>query len=115
MDYGYFWCLEIKMFIHYYFIAAPKTSKKKKSKSDSAVSATTLQHSFLCHGHHNALVASMAFLSTMFANGEVSQSLREVKMLLVGLGGGALPLFISKCLHNVSPLLIVYTYIANFR
>ncbi len=90
------------------FLAPNTSKKKKKSKGGSAASSTKLQHSSLSSGHHNAMVGSLAFLSTMFKEGESGHSLEDVKMLLVGLGGGALPLFISKCLQNVSTHVIAY-------
>ena len=78
------------------------TKKKGKMKANGAVvSCTKLDHSTLASGHHSAFVASLIFLHTLFPH-EDSCELQQVRMLLVGLGGGAFPVFINKFLHNVS-------------
>ena len=79
--------------------AATKMSKKGKKKTKTtSISCTRLDHSSLASGHHNAFVASLVFLSDMFVKG---LPLAHADILLVGLGGGALPQFMNKYLCNV--------------
>ncbi|XP_077986921.1 eEF1A lysine and N-terminal methyltransferase-like [Glandiceps talaboti] len=67
-----------------------KTERKKKGKSGKKKGPviTTLDHGYLPHEHHIAMVASTALLPNM-------ESILDKKMrvLLVGLGGGGLPMF----------------------
>ncbi|XP_043918670.1 eEF1A lysine and N-terminal methyltransferase isoform X2 [Protopterus annectens] len=70
-----------------------RKDKKKTSTSDSvqipSSQGLVIDKSYLCCEHHRAMVAGMAFL-------EHPTSLTEIPMsvLVVGLGGGSLPLFI---------------------
>ena len=68
-------------------------SKKKR------ITSTKLDHSHLVFGHHKAMVSSIAFLPQMFSDGDYKED--HIRLLLVGLGGGALPIFISKHLKKV--------------
>ena len=79
---------------------AKKSKKKRPSKPD--LTCMCLDHSVLASGYHDAILGSLAFLPAMFKE-ECGRDpeLCEVHMLLIGLGGGALPAFISKYLHNV--------------
>ena len=81
----------------------PPGKKHSKKKSKASPLYTRLDHSSLASGHHNALVASLVFVPTMFerASGNHHQ-LDDIHVLHIGLGGGALPQFISRNLHNVS-------------
>lgn len=66
------------------------------------ISCTRLDHSSLASGHHNALLASLVFLPDMFAKAREDHcELEHIHVLNIGLGGGALPQFINKNLHNV--------------
>ena len=102
-----------------------RTSKKSKKKQPTAHTAVlTPDHTHLTCGHHQAMIASLALLPQLLAQSthtpstaaSTSQSVTEggackseaggmgvrIDLLLIGLGGGALPMFINKCIHNVS-------------
>ncbi|XP_029474834.1 eEF1A lysine and N-terminal methyltransferase [Rhinatrema bivittatum] len=86
-----------------------KRRKKEKKKHPAAAPAATLltcqpaavDKSFLCCQHHKAMVAGFSLLT----NPQLVPA-RRVTVLVVGLGGGSLPLFIhdyfpQSCLHAV--------------
>ena len=77
-------------------IIAAKLSRKKKSRTN--LTCTKLDHSRLVFDYHNVMVASLGFLPGLNTSHGLKQ---HVKVLLIGLGGGALPTFINKYLYNV--------------
>ena len=106
-----------------------KTSKKSKKKQTAHTAALTPDHTHLNFGHHKAIIATLALLQHMLAHSthtpstaapsshsEITEGACKsevgvirtgdlgawIDLLLVGLGGGALPMFISKCIPNVS-------------
>ena len=105
-----------------------KSSKKSKKKQPSAYhTSSVIDHTHLTFGHHQAIVASLALLpnlqtftdpsntasSSQLEAEERGEALKcstmtegrgghRIDLLLVGLGGGALPMFINKCIPNVS-------------
>ncbi len=71
-----------------------KPSKSKKSKK----SFTTLlkpDHTHLLFDYHKVAIATLALVQDIAAYG------REVRGLLVGLGGGALPMYMGRMLDKV--------------
>ena len=86
----------------------------------------TPDHTHLTFGHHKAIIAALALLPQLQITGtscdqsepaegvegackSASKAGRagegvdaRMKLLVVGLGGGALPMFINKCIPNVS-------------
>jgi len=93
-------------FINAFFsVAEAKNSKKKKQHKHSSAS-TRIDHSYIAGTYLQHMIASLGlhysqFVSrgvTKFTDGEE----HKMKVLLIGLGGGALAMFISKYIPNVS-------------
>ena len=116
------------MCMHTHIAKSSKISKKSKKKQTAHTAALTPDHTHLNFGHHKAIIATLALLQHLLAHpthtpsaaapsshstaegackseaedrqtGDLSA---QMDLLLVGLGGGALPMFISKCIPNVS-------------
>ena len=113
-----------------------KTSKKGKKKQTAHTAALTPDHTHLTFGHHKTIIAVLALLPHLLthsthaaAPSDQSESLEgvggaskseagaggreegldtQMNLLLIGLGGGALPMFINKCIPNVSGFSCVF-------
>ena len=115
-----------------------KPSRKSKKKEHAHHSSTNFDHAHLAFGHHQAIVASLALLpclqehfvgSSSSPSGRPEQSGEEkggpfesdfgqteddghqLNLLLIGLGGGALPMFVNKYIPNVSCLFFVHVIV----
>ena len=75
------------------------SDKSRKSKAKGTF--PKLDHSSLTFGYHNTFLAGLALLPDLSST--AGSKLEHVHILQVGLGGGALSVFISKYLHNVRP------------
>lgn len=111
---------------HCTIVAKNKTSKRSKKKQAAhSVALLTPDHTHLTFGYHKAIVAALALLPCLSvdasaAPSDQSESVKgangarrttcggeevishQMNVLVVGLGGGALPMFINKCIPNVS-------------
>ena len=121
---------------HYIYLCAAKTSKKSRKKQHAHHISTTFDYAHLTFGHHQAIIASLALLpclqkhyvgSSSPPSGRPEQSGKEkggpckgkfgetgseghrMDLLVIGLGGGALPMFVNKYIPNVS-CLFLYRY-----
>ena len=111
------------------FKTSKKSKKKQTAHAMAGHSSTTPDHAHLTSGHHQAIVATLALLPylrtcnqsvTTSASPQDQPGTEEeggaackssaggtgdghwINLLLVGLGGGALPMFVNKCFPNVS-------------
>ena len=72
-----------------YHLAKPKKKSRKKLLPREP------DHSHLTCGHHRAIVASLSLLPLVRVEGRLT-------VLVVGLGGGALPMYIHKHVDKVN-------------
>lgn len=106
-----------------------KPPKKSKKKQHTHHTSTIFDHTHLIFGHHQAIIASLALLPCVQKLSVSTSSLpsrrlepskeekggaykgdfcetggegHRMDLLLIGLGGGALPMFVNKCIPNVS-------------
>lgn len=102
-----------------------KTSKKSKKKQVAHLTApVVVDHTHLCFGYYHGIVAALSLVPYLRSTksdsssgqpktderggacnseaGETGGESPRFDLLVVGLGGGALPMFLSKCALNVS-------------
>ena len=110
-----------------------KTSKKSEKKQTTHTTVLTPDHTHLTCGHHQAIIATLALLPNLLTQSTRTQSTAAPSSqseteergggackseiggtgtcsVVVGLGGGALPMFINKCIPNVSCCGFVHTH-----
>lgn len=88
---------------HLFSVQTSKSSRKHKSKRQKPIPSGALHgpklefdHSSLAFLHHKVTIASLALIDDVrWKSGDV------INILIVGLGGGALPMFLKKCLLQV--------------
>ena len=116
--------------MHTHTAKSSKTSKKFKKKQTTHTAVLTPDYTHLTFGHHKAIIAALALLPHLLPHSAHPQSTTDIpfdrsesaegvgeackheakaigleswiNLLLIGLGGGALPMFINKCIPNVS-------------
>ena len=87
-------CTRLKFIEAVLLIFACHTAKPKK-KSRKKLLPREPDHTYLTCGHHQAIVASLSLFPLVRVEGRVT-------VLVVGLGGGALPMYIRKHVAMVS-------------
>ena len=73
-----------------------KPSRKIKSKRQRPVPQYQIDHTHLVFPYHRALVASLALINNI-----KWEERDSVDILIIGLGGGALPMYINRNLPQV--------------
>ncbi len=86
----------------FHCVGKPSTSKRSKKNSPSLKP----DHTHLLFDFHKVVIATLALVRDIITGG------REVKGLLVGLGGGALPMYLGRLLNRVR--LVILRNIYNF-
>ena len=119
-------------FPHSFIAKSSKMSKKSKKKHCSYQTTTVVDHTHLTFGCHQAFIASLALIRSLQASysltsptsssqienevkggacnivtsgpgaGVMNGGVGPVNFLLVGLGGGAFPMFLNKHIPSVS-------------
>ena len=87
-----------------YIPAVSRSSKKKKKKRSVAeVVPTKLDHSRLASGYLRHMVMCLSLLPQFLQKGNPpAEKVASMRMLLIGLGGGALLMFVAKYIRNVN-------------
>ena len=75
------------------YVGKSSTSKKTKKKAYST--SLKVDHTRLLFDHHKVVISTLMLIQDLVTG------VREVNGLLVGLGGGALPMYMEKVLNKV--------------
>ena len=74
--------------------------KKKSKKKAPGLPTMSPDHTHLSCSHHKAILASLALIEGLCSPVSDGNGLKE--LLVVGLGGGALPNYLHRYIPNVS-------------
>ena len=110
---AYFFPLEISIYCLLLSLTARSVQKKRKKKSRKASSVPPPLYpdpSHLCFTHRRAMLGSLCLTPAIVCSGGSDRGGgggRGVRgrVLIIGLGGGALPTFIQRYLPQVRPFL----------
>ena len=109
---AYLFALEISIYCLWLSLTAKSFQKKRKKKSKKASSVPPPlfpDPSHLCFTHHRAMLGSLCLTPAIVCSrgsdrGGGGRGVRG-RVLIIGLGGGALPTFIQRYLPQVRPFL----------
>ena len=89
-------CMYVCVCVKYIYVIFAESRVKKKKKNKDKVSAR-VDHSHLPNTYLQYMIASLALHPAYLHDNPA-----EISILLIGLGGGALVMFIKKYIKNVS-------------